>query len=467
MPERDHSDDEGKKISRRRVLQAAGSAAGAAIGGVQVAQAGPAAGAPAAEQAAEEVEVEELNSAWNDVAGADQREFPLNDPKLLEIFGYTEWLSYEPGESVRLFVHTTAPTYEIEVLRDGLKPLKVWSMSGARGVRQQTPDNAYAVGCGWGEPVVIAVDVSWPSGFYLIILRAIAPNGKTMEREAGFVLRPKKGEPRGRIALIVRTATATAYNDWGGGNSYRTIVDGRSKGILAPRLSLQRPWGRGFLRLPVGAPRHSETPDLAPFASPIFQYVDWALTRGYSRHYSDAGWAYYERPFVIWLERNGYALDYFTQHDLQFRPDCLDGYPCAVIMGHDEYWSWEMRDTIEAFTRKGGRVARFGGNFLWQVRIEDGGRTQVAYKATPDPELRVRADPDDDQLGCEDRQPTRRHHVRPDRRRRHLCPDGRDHAARPRRLHDLPARPLGVRGDRRLLRRHVRRRAVAHPGFRG
>ena len=44
-----------------------------------------------------------------------------------------------------------------------------------------------------------------------------------------------------------------------------------------------------------------------------------------------------------------------------------------------------MRDTIEAYTRKGGRVARFGANYIWQVRIEDGGRTQVCYKSPSDP----------------------------------------------------------------------------------
>ncbi|MFF1651592.1 N,N-dimethylformamidase beta subunit family domain-containing protein [Streptomyces sp. NPDC058240] len=28
----------------------------------------------------------------------------------------------------------------------------------------------------------------------------------------------------------------------------------------------------------------------------------------------------------------------------------LDGYACAVIVGHDEYWTWEMRDAVDRFT---------------------------------------------------------------------------------------------------------------------
>jgi hypothetical protein len=39
-----------------------------------------------------------------------------------------------------------------------------------------------------------------------------------------------------------------------------------------------------------------------------------------------------------------------------------------------------MRDAVEGYLEAGGRVARFAGNFLWQIRLEDEGRTQVCYK---------------------------------------------------------------------------------------
>ena len=41
-----------------------------------------------------------------------------------------------------------------------------------------------------------------------------------------------------------------------------------------------------------------------------------------------------------------------------------------------------MRDAADAFVESGGRVARFAGNFLWQIRLEDKGRRQVCYKYT-------------------------------------------------------------------------------------
>jgi hypothetical protein len=136
------------------------AAVGAAASAASQSRTGLAAGQPRSVQpsagpANPAIGAEEGEHVWNGMEGAGQREFPLNDPSIIEIFGYTEWLSYAAGESVRLFTHTTAPTYDIEVIRDGLKPLKVWSSTGQRGMRQQTPADAYAVGCRWENPVVI------------------------------------------------------------------------------------------------------------------------------------------------------------------------------------------------------------------------------------------------------------------------------------------------------------------------
>ena len=39
-----------------------------------------------------------------------------------------------------------------------------------------------------------------------------------------------------------------------------------------------------------------------------------------------------------------------------------------------------MRDRMDDWIESGGRVARFAGNFMWQVRMENEGQTQVCYK---------------------------------------------------------------------------------------
>ncbi|WP_369679253.1 N,N-dimethylformamidase beta subunit family domain-containing protein [Pseudomonas costantinii] len=35
-------------------------------------------------------------------------------------------------------------------------------------------------------------------------------------------------------------------------------------------------------------------------------------------------------------------------------PHALEGYACAAFAGHDEYWTREMRDHVDAFVEEGG-----------------------------------------------------------------------------------------------------------------
>lgn len=135
------------------------------------------------------------------------------------------------------------------------------------------------------------------------------------------------------------TSTYIAYNDWAGANYYRSIKGGKAIDVPEPILSTQRPWARGFASLPMGAPRHGKDPKLKPFEDPRYPFIEWAITHGYSRHYIDAGWAHWERHFVVWAEKEGFELEYLTQHDLHYSPQLLDNYNLLVIVGHDEYWT--------------------------------------------------------------------------------------------------------------------------------
>jgi hypothetical protein len=84
---------------------------------------------------------------------------------------------------------------------------------------------------------------------------------------------------------------------------------------------------------------------------------------------------------VRWAERAGYDIDVATSSDLHADPSCLDGYACMLSVGHDEYWSWEMRDAVEGFVATGGNVAFFSGNDAsWQVRFDDGCHTMTSHK---------------------------------------------------------------------------------------
>jgi hypothetical protein len=300
------------------------------------------------------------------------------DPDRLELWCYTDRFSYAPGDEVALHVHSTAPRYSIRILRDGADPQTVFARDDLAGSAHGTPEDAYARGCGWPVTMTLTIGDDWPSGLYLVIVSTLDDRGRPFEREHFFVVRP--GAERASIAFILTTSTLIAYNDWGGANHYRGLAGDPDDDPGSPLLSTQRPVARGLLRKPPGAPRvpHNFTPP--PFWKPNYEAYSWARLHGYTRHHGASFWATYERPFAVWAEREGYRLDYITQHDLHEDPTVLDGYHCALIVGHDEYWTWEMRDTMDAYVDGGGRLARFAGNFLWQVRLEQDATVQACYR---------------------------------------------------------------------------------------
>lgn len=300
-----------------------------------------------------------------------------------EAWCYTDRFSYTAGELIEVRTHTTAGRYSLTLLRDGADPEVVWSAQDLPGNAYDTPPDAYAVGCGWPTAVTIPVAAGWRSGLYLLII-TVEVDGRRHDREHFVVIRSSRPGADAPYVLVLSTSTMVAYNDWGGANHYRGLGDDPYRDVPAPRLSTQRPIARGMLRKPAEAPRSANphTPRLGEL--PRHPAYEWAHAHGYSRHHADAFWATYERPFTVWAEQRGYRLDMVTQHDLHLDQGALDAYACAIIVGHDEYWSAEMRDTVDGFVDRGGRVARFGGNFVWQVRLEDDHTVQACYK---DPDL--------------------------------------------------------------------------------
>ncbi len=314
--------------------------------------------------------------AWSPKGWPSER--PFTDPDVPETWVYTTKYSYDPGEIVEFHVSSSAPEFELEIIRDGSRPRTVHHERGLTAPRQEAPEDAYATGCGWTVTHTWQVPEDCESGFFLVVVRNETAHG-VWEREHFVVVRAG-AEKRSPIALVLTTGTLSAYNDWGGANHYRGIGDDPRNDAGSPLSSTQRPIGRGMLRKPVDAPReyHPYTPGIGWV--PRYDSYEWARFNGYSRHHSDAFWATYERSFAVWAEQAGYRFDYLTQIDLQQNPQALEGYECVVVVGHDEYWSWQQRDVIDAFVDAGGGFARFAGNYQWQVRLSEDCATQYCYR---------------------------------------------------------------------------------------
>jgi len=317
-------------------------------------------------------------------------EYPGMDGDRGEIWCYSDRFSYAPGETVTLFVSSTAPLFAIEIVRDGADETPVMSRSGIAARWQETPDQCSVEGCGWAPTLDFRVPDDWRSGAYRITLTAEGRDGQPIVSHHLFIVRPAPGRKPRRILQVAATGTWLAYNTWGGSNHYQGIT-GPNRDLYSPVVSTQRPWCRGFVVLPREAPRVPLEVALPPLAIPRYPHMEWAYATGHSKKYASAGWASYDSHFFRWAERQGYAVDLASQHDLHFVPGLLDDYDCAVFVGHDEYWTWEMRDAVDFYVERGGHAARFAGNFMWQTRLEDEGRRQVCYKyraRTEDPVYR-------------------------------------------------------------------------------
>jgi hypothetical protein len=262
--------------------------------------------------------------------------------------GYTDKLSYLPGETVNLHPSYVGTELSYTVARVGGATKKIeamWARSSGDAARKTdpvpVPDDASSHGCGWPAIMSFRLADDIPSGYYVVRLEAKQPDGKTATGECFFVVRSANPGKDTKILLQLSTNTYNAYTNWGGYSLY--AYNGKNR-VQGHRVSFDRPISS--------------------------QFNNW------------------ERPFVEWAEKAGYKIDYCVNSDLEFHPELLKHYKLVLSVGHDEYWSSPMRDNLEKFVASGGNIAFLSGNTCcWQVRSEDKGRALVCYKQA------YRADP--------------------------------------------------------------------------
>jgi hypothetical protein len=297
----------------------------------------------------------------------------LTNPALArEIEGYASLASVDRGGAIRFFVSTAAPTYTIDVFRLGW-----YGGTGGRrllGPIQRTgrvqampqPDPATGlIECTWVDPYVLTIpndpDPSvWPSGVYVAKLTA---SGSGRQSYIVFVLRDD--DRPSDFLFQTSVTTYQAYNNWGGKSLYGfNSVDGAAR-----KVSFNRPYGLGIM------PGSFHGVGAGEFLTNV-QPADQGLA---------GGW---EAPMLRWLEREGYDVTYNTNLDTHVDGGQLRLHRAFLSIGHDEYWTWEMRDNVEAALAQGVSLGFFASNAAyWQVRLEpsstgDANRTMVGYKGT-------------------------------------------------------------------------------------
>jgi len=293
-----------------------------------------------------------------------------------EIEGYASAASVNRGKQISFFVSTSDPSFRIELFRLGW-----YGGIGARnmlvavtlpGLSQATPIPEPISGlieCHWqpSYSMIVPADsdpTNWASGVYVAKLTALPSNKQS------YIIFIVRDDTRSSTYLFQSSVTTfQAYNNWGG----KSLYDYNSAGGRAAKVSFSRPYASG-------------SQSGAASGIGAGEFLTTYVPQGVS---FPAGWEY---NMVRFLERNGYDVTYISDLDTHERPSLLSGHKTFLVVGHDEYWSQQMRDNVTRARDTGINLAFFAANVCyWQIRLEPSAltgeldRTEVCYKDTTDP----------------------------------------------------------------------------------
>lgn len=262
------------------------------------------------------------------------------------IEAYASATSVKQGDTIYFHVWSSANcNFTITIKRKGLFDTTVLTDYGS-AEPYQTNQDPWINGCGWPVRYSLSIPEDWQSGAYIAEL-SFTEEELSYTTEVLFFIKPLNPGVATKILFQSSVSTYQAYNNWGGKSlyDYNSTENQRSYKV------------------------------------------------SYNRPYADL-WGFYiwDLPFIQWLEKEGYTVEFCTNVDLHTDSDLLSFYKLFLSVGHDEYWSWEMRDNIDFHLENNGNVAFFSGNTCWwQVRFEAQNgvdhRLLVCYKdANLDPE---------------------------------------------------------------------------------
>jgi hypothetical protein len=290
-----------------------------------------------------------------------------------EIEGYASLTSVNVGGEIKLFVNTKEPNYTIEIFRtgwyDGLGGRRMNDPIIRKGTRQPLPIEDEASGlieCNWKDPYILRIPDradDWISGIYLAKLTA-SRTGK----QSYIIFVVRDDDRKSDILFQSSVTTYQAYNYWG----YKSLYRWNSQAKQAYKVSFNRPYAM--------SPNRKATYGIGA--------GEFITNFQPKRRTSSAGWEY---NMVRWLEKEGYDVTYATNIDTHFNSRLLLSHKAFLSVGHDEYWSRDMRENIEAARDEGVSIGFFGSNICyWQIRLEPSritgevNRTVVAYKEMAD-----------------------------------------------------------------------------------
>jgi hypothetical protein len=314
-----------------------------------------------------------------------------------QIEGYAAEPSVNIGQPIKFYVSVNdgSPTFRIDIFRlgwyEGYGGRLIDTQLNLPSIAQPLPDATHDTGlleCAWTMPA--SGDYQWTvpangrfTGVY--VAKLTASSGK--QSYIPFIIRDDARPSE----YLFQTSVTTwqAYNFWPADQGAGSWKSGRSLYL-----------GQGpnnWLSFGPPVPEFNDNAEVqarkVSFNRPY--YPDNGI-------YGTAGQFFQrgEYNMVKWLEKEGYDVTYTTNVDIDAATDLVNGplrpghHKVFLSVGHDEYWTWKMRDNIEKArnrTTQPLNLGFFGGNAVhWQIRFENSTpgtspsnvarRTIVAYK---------------------------------------------------------------------------------------
>jgi hypothetical protein len=313
--------------------------------------------------------------------------WPTNQDALFpEIEGYASATSVNTNQTIEFFVDVRDPlrdpSYSLEIFRmgwyDGRGARRVWWEDQSKLVdrvalmsRKQlipVPDPVSGfVECDWVSSYTLQVPSTWVSGVYVGKLTA---TGSGKQSYIIFVVRQ---DARSSDLLFQSSVTTfQAYNPWGGKSLYPY------PSTKALQVSFNRPYAGACYPFGIPADSNSVPRQDLRFGTGAGEFF---ATIGANPR---PGWEY---NMVRWLERQGFDVTYCTSIDTHTRAGLRwsrKQFKAFLCVGHDEYWSAEMRSNVEAARDRGVHLGFFSANVCyWRAHFDPTSRRMTVRKENP------------------------------------------------------------------------------------
>jgi Domain of unknown function (DUF4082) len=255
-----------------------------------------------------------------------------------EIAGYASATSVNKGGTLDIKVSLgQAGQYTIDVYRLGYYGGTGGRLMASSGPLNGTTQaggtldpNTKLFECNWTTSYVLQVNNNWTSGIYIAKL---TDQASSKVAHVWFVVRDDSSTAD--IVFQSAVSCVLAYNTTGGYSLYSFNSIG---GQRAYKVSYDRPFSQ------------ATSQQSYEFDTPL-------------------RWEY---NMVRWLESQSYDVTYTDNMRVHTNAQSLLNHKVFLSVGHDEYWSKEMRDNVEAARNAGINLGFFSANTCyWRVRFEN------------------------------------------------------------------------------------------------